>query len=491
MRGLTSTGILAAVPEEKQGMVSTVLMFVDICESAEVDGVDVVTRRLLEQLGRRPLLELSKVKGYRHVYDNVPRWAGEVEGLAETKGDELPVDVDMRELFPMCFPGPQHTGVVRDQSVCGSCWAFASATAVMSTMCALGQGSGTVDADGNRREVSVQRILSCNKMDFGCEGGHALAAQSSFKEAKLAAEKTLPYKCYTEGMATEHFEKASDLCTDHPWGGDNSTCQASHAEASWSSEGLRLIIGEKEIMQLLAGGRALYVTMMVHMNFLLHDSPVVYTETTGDALGGHALVMVGYGVEKQGADQTPYWLLQNSWGPAWGDHGYIKVLRGRNLGQIEDTPLFFDAAVRLSDGSLAAGPPAQETKVGDVPDVPGLRKLVRLLGKAGLTPIVAEVALAALLFAVCCCCLRCCCSRGGGAYSSVKAMPNPEESRSTLVESESESDSDGAAGGGGICCCSSPSQAKQLAQAKRAVARAPVRQERPQQQRPAARKRGP
>lgn len=53
---------------------------------------------------------------------------------------------------------------------------------------------------------------------------------------------------------------------------------------------------------------------------------------TGKILGGHAVRMVGWGVD----DDIPYWLIANSWNTDWGDHGYFKIKRGNNECGIED-----------------------------------------------------------------------------------------------------------------------------------------------------------
>ena len=49
-------------------------------------------------------------------------------------------------------------------------------------------------------------------------------------------------------------------------------------------------------------------------------------------LGGHAVVITGWGVEK-GMD---YWLVQNSYGRKWGEKGYFRIRRGTNEAGIED-----------------------------------------------------------------------------------------------------------------------------------------------------------
>lgn len=46
----------------------------------------------------------------------------------------------------------------------------------------------------------------------------------------------------------------------------------------------------------------------------------------------HAVALVGYGTSKTGID---YWILRNSWGPTWGQNGYVLIKKGVNMCNIE------------------------------------------------------------------------------------------------------------------------------------------------------------
>lgn len=40
----------------------------------------------------------------------------------------------------------------------------------------------------------------------------------------------------------------------------------------------------------------------------------------------HAVVVVGYGNQ---AKNHNYWIVRNSWGTTWGEHGYIRMARNK------------------------------------------------------------------------------------------------------------------------------------------------------------------
>lgn len=71
---------------------------------------------------------------------------------------------------------------------------------------------------------------------------------------------------------------------------------------------------------------------------LLYSVLGVYQHTTGEEVGGHAIKVIGWGVE----NGTPYWLCVNSWNTDWGDNGMIYlVVFLHNVRSLDQGRLFF------------------------------------------------------------------------------------------------------------------------------------------------------
>jgi len=61
----------------------------------------------------------------------------------------------------------------------------------------------------------------------------------------------------------------------------------------------------------------------VYADFMNYKSGI-YVQKSDELLGGHAVKAVGWGNEN-GVD---YWVVQNSWGPAWGESGFFRIKMG-------------------------------------------------------------------------------------------------------------------------------------------------------------------
>ena len=72
------------------------------------------------------------------------------------------------------------------------------------------------------------------------------------------------------------------------------------------------------------------VTFSVYEDFLTYKSGI-YQHVEGEKLGGHAVKLLGWGVE----NGVEYWKLANSWNETWGEDGFFRIVLGKNECGIE------------------------------------------------------------------------------------------------------------------------------------------------------------
>ena len=242
------------------------------------------------------------------------------------------------------FPGCESViGTVRDQSACGSCWAFGSTEAFTDRRCV---------AYGDQTMYAAEDTLSCCSgltcgMSKGCSGGQPTSAWRWMASAGVTTgggfenvgdgSTCNPYPfmacnhhveggsypdCPSDDFSTP---KCTSKCMDEKYGKEYKDDKV----VAKNSFGLS---GPTQMMQEISTNGPVTAAFTVYEDFTSYQSGV-YQHKTGRKLGGHAIEVVGYGVE----DGTPYWKVKNSWNDSWGDGGFFKILRGSNECGIEGT----------------------------------------------------------------------------------------------------------------------------------------------------------
>ncbi|KAL0476753.1 cathepsin B [Acrasis kona] len=231
----------------------------------------------------------------------------------QDNANDLPEEFDARDKWPKCI----HP--VRNQEHCGSCWAFAASEAASDRFCIA--SNGTIDV-----VLSPQDMVSCSWLNFGCQGGMIANAWIYLWLTGVAPDSCVPY---TAGNGT--VESCPSNCKDKLT--DSVSNRKFHMKyvypvGTWFNFWNRERLIQKEI---LSGG-SVEAGFTVYEDFL-HYKTGVYKYTTGSMLGGHAIKIVGWGVDSKTG--LKYWTVVNSWSESWGEKGTFKIQRGTNECGIE------------------------------------------------------------------------------------------------------------------------------------------------------------
>lgn len=244
--------------------------------------------------------------------------------------EQLPESFDSREKWSHCPTIKE----VRDQGSCGSCWAFGAVEAMSDRICISSGGK-------NNNHISAEDLLSCcYSCGMGCNGGFPESAWEFFKNTGLVtggqAGSKQGCRPYSIAHCDHHVTGKYPACKGIlPTPGCKRKCETGFnttykADKHYGISAYRVSSDVEQIQNEIYKNGPVEAAFTVYADFPSYKSGV-YQHTSGSPLGGHAIKILGWGVD----NGTPYWLVANSWNEDWGDKGFFKILRGKDECGIE------------------------------------------------------------------------------------------------------------------------------------------------------------
>lgn len=212
---------------------------------------------------------------------------------------------------------------VKDQKICGSCWAFSTIEIIESAAMKAGLISNA--------DFSAEQILSCTGHSYKCDGGWVTAGLDYLSSHGTVDESVWPYACGS--CQPKYSNSCSCYCT-----GRCSDPVLKNYYQVYPSQYFEVETGTCSQMENYAVTYLnQYSPLGVHVdadhyNVSDHENVPKWSTYSGGVVPytsnlicprtvrlDHALVLVGYTPE--------YWVVRNSWGEAWGEQGYIYLAR--------------------------------------------------------------------------------------------------------------------------------------------------------------------
>lgn len=222
---------------------------------------------------------------------------------------------------------------VKNQAQCGSCWAFSAVGAI--------EGANAI-VSGELLSLSEQELIDCDRVhDQGCHGG--------------LMDYAFEFVIKNGGLDTED---------DYPYKGNDNTCNKPRLNRKVVTiDGYEDVPAnsERALKKAVANQPVAIAIEADGRTFQLYNGGVYDDDTCGTQLN-HGVLIVGYSEE----GTKPYWVVKNSWGPHWGDGGYINMKMYGGSGDSGEglcgLAMVASYPVKSNPNPPMPGPPAPEPK---------------------------------------------------------------------------------------------------------------------------------
>ncbi|MBE0663292.1 MAG: T9SS type A sorting domain-containing protein [Bacteroidales bacterium] len=200
---------------------------------------------------------------------------------------QLPASYDLRNVGGQSF-----VTSVKDQGLCGACWAFATMGASESML--LFKGQGTYNLSENNLKQTHGFFWT------PCQGGNSY-------------------------MSTAYLSRGSGPIyeADDPYYPSDYSTYNGNPPAMYMTDAVFLPKNMNTIKQAIMAHGALY-TVFFWDQLYYNQSNYTYFYS-GSAVHNHAVTLVGWNDTKVTSGGVGAWIIKNSWGTGWGQAGYFYI----------------------------------------------------------------------------------------------------------------------------------------------------------------------
>jgi KDEL-tailed cysteine endopeptidase len=182
---------------------------------------------------------------------------------------------------------------VKNQSQCGSCWAFSSVGAVESAWAIK---------HNMLYNLSEQELIDCSSQNRGCEGGEMDLAFQYIINNSLCTNLSYPYTAQDGNCSVEQCNPIVKISNYTDVIKNNETALKSASAINPVSVAIQ---ANKRSFQMYQSG--------------------IYNDLDCGTELDHGVLVIGYGYDED--SDMKYWIVKNSWSKSWGENGYIRILR--------------------------------------------------------------------------------------------------------------------------------------------------------------------
>ena len=185
----------------------------------------------------------------------------------------------------------------RDQGSCGGCWAFTTAAAL--------EGNQSIKTNTVIKYLSPQQMIDCSTANFGCQGGSLRMGMNYVLQFGLQYESDYPYREMNQKCS---YSNTKNLVKITNW--NFCSNQSRDVTRYCNFDKIYNFLSKGPVSTMVDGGTFAFQ----HYSWGVFNSPCSQIN--------HGVLLIGYGVSTTG---IRYYLIRNSWGPYWGENGYIRI----------------------------------------------------------------------------------------------------------------------------------------------------------------------